>query len=152
MCFWMFDCNQCVLERLFQKTACLVWKFGCGSAHALVSQPQMGRRGACLHLPQECMTYMNMVGGGGNCRVVHYCYRPPLFDARWGWCKQENREVLVERKLCCRRNNQFWRNTERPAVDKRGMESFNKRNWKTVLFRGMIWVCITPKLSPVDWR
>lgn len=151
MCFWMFECNQCVLERLFQKTACLVWKFGCGSAHALVSQPQMGRRGACLHLPQECMTYMNMVGGGAT---VEWCIIATDLHCltRGGVDVNKKTEVLVERKLCCRRNNQFWRNTERPAVDKRGMESFNKRNWKTVLFRGMIWVCITPKLSPVDWR
>lgn len=150
MCFWMFECNQCVLERLFQKTACLVWKFGCGSAHALVSQPQMGRRGACLHLPQECMTYMNMVGGA----TVEWCIIATDLHCltRGGVDVNKKTEVLVERKLCCRRNNQFWRNTERPAVDKRGMESFNKRNWKTVLFRGMIWVCITPKLSPVDWR
>lgn len=150
MCFWMFECNQCVLERLFQKTACLVWKFGCGSAHALVSQPQMGRRGACLHLPQECMTYMNMVGGA----TVEWCIIATDLHCltRGGVDVNKKTEVLVERKLCCRRNNQFWRNTERPAVDKRGMESFNKRNWKTVLFRGMIWVCITPKLSPMDWR
>lgn len=81
MCFWMFDCNQCVLERLFQKTACLVWKFGCGSAHALVSQPQMGRRGACLHLPQECMTYMNMVGGA----TVEWCIiATDLHCLTWG--------------------------------------------------------------------
>lgn len=152
MCFWMFECNQCVLERLFQKTACLVWKFGCGSAHALVSQPQMGRRGACLHLPQECMTYMNMVGGGGT---VEWCIIATDLHCltRGGVDVNKKKEkYLLNGSSAVEEIISSEETQSELAVNKRGMESFNKRNWKTVLFRGMIWVCITPKLSPVDWR
>lgn len=78
--FWMFECNQCVLERLFHKAACFVWEFGCGSAQYTLHHN---------HRPsarQECMTYMNMRGGKNkknpnNCSEVHYCYRAPLFGA-----------------------------------------------------------------------
>lgn len=34
--------------------------------------------------------------GGGNCRVVHYCYRPPQFDVRWGDVNKKTEKYLFD--------------------------------------------------------
>lgn len=94
----MFGLDQCVLEQLSPtRQPPFVWEICCGNASARCHNH---RRGARLHVPQECMTYM-MQGRGKTtveqCRVITVITHPTI----WIQCDSRTKDIreMLEIKM-----------------------------------------------------